>query len=111
MPTVSMQPLVIRLPPDRLERLIGLLTAPNPRRRTGYQSKLARWLAALDVADRTLSLTGADAFWLRKQLINRRNGGWQHGLHKVFRDLHPHFANLPHRPWPKRQRKRKRGAT
>jgi hypothetical protein len=104
-PPVSAAPLVLKLSPDRFERLLAQVTMPNPRRRTGYQSRFRRWLTAIDEAEHSIELTGNDVLWLRAQLINRRGGGFQHALHKTFAGTHVLFSNLPHRPWRKRTRR------
>jgi hypothetical protein len=108
-PVSLAQPLTLTLPPARFALLLGLITAPNPRRRQGFQSRFARWLDAVDEVDHTIRLTGADVLWLRKMLINRGKGGWQLRLYRIFIDTHGHFSGLPIRPWPKRNRRSRRG--
>jgi hypothetical protein len=98
-------PLTVTLSPDRVERLLDLATRPNPNRRRGYQKRLAGWLDSLDEQRGTLTLTGGDVLWLRRQLINGQGGGWQRAHVRIFTGSHAHFSNLPLQPRKKRSRR------
>jgi hypothetical protein len=101
------QSLTLALSAQRYDHLIALITAPTRRRRTGFQTRFRNWLLAVDEADRAITLSGIDVAWIRKQCINRKRGGWQASIHKIFGDAHPAFANLPARPRSRRSQQRK----
>jgi hypothetical protein len=101
------QSLTLALSVQRYDHLIALITAPTRRRRTGFQTRFRNWLLAVDEADRAITLSGIDVAGIRKQCINRKRGGWQASIQKIFGDAHPVFANLPARPRSRRSQQRK----
>jgi hypothetical protein len=98
----SAPPLVVTLPLDRFELLLSLATRPTHRSDPCFQTRFQRWADGIDVEARTVALSASDTLWVRKMMVDKNRGGFQHHLWKIFEGTHSRFANLPIRPAPKR---------
>jgi hypothetical protein len=84
----------LTLAPDRCERLRALVASitGTPRQAT-FQGRILSLGASLKMG-RSLILTPAQVEWIRKQIRNRRCGGWQSKVAGIFWGAHPHFEGI-----------------
>jgi hypothetical protein len=100
-------PLVIALPSEKFERLLRVITTPTDWPRSGYQARFRRWLDTIDGPSHTIRLTASDVLWIRRQIVNQKNGGWQGHIARVFTDTDERFTGLPVAPRRRRPHRKR----
>jgi hypothetical protein len=91
--------IVLALPPWCFAPLLKLITDPDPGHQSGgYQSRKRKWRTRINEALRSIELDPDDIEWIRRQIENRKGGGWQAKVSAIFAGQHPLFSRIPAKP-------------
>lgn len=83
--------------------LIRLITHPDGKHESGgWQNRKRKWRGQISEADKSITLDPDDVDFIRRQLMNRKGGGWQKQMADIFAGRHPQFTRLPVTPRKKR---------
>jgi hypothetical protein len=90
--------LVLPLRGGAWTRLLKLVTAPSTRTDGGWQTRKRKWLTRVNEASKSIELDPDDIDFIRRQITNHKNGGFQQQFYDVFAGQHPQFSRLPIAP-------------
>lgn len=91
------------------ERLQWLVTQPDGKHQSGgFQNRKAKWRLAINLATKSIELDADDIDWIKRQIANQENGGWQKKMADIFAGQHPEFSRIPRVPRKKPQDRKHR---
>jgi hypothetical protein len=91
--------IVLALPPWSFARLLRFITDPDPgHQRGGYQDRKTKWRTRINEPLRSIELDPDDIEWIRRQIENRKGGGWQQKTADIFAGHHALFSRIEAKP-------------
>ena len=91
--------IVLPLPPWCFAPLLTFITDPDPGHQTGgYQGRKRKWRTRINEPLRSIELDPDDIEWIRRQIANRKGGGWQSKVANIFRGQHKLFTRIRTKP-------------
>lgn len=109
MADIPLTHIIVTLRGGNWERLEKLVTQPDVKHQTGgFQNRKAKWRTRINIAAHSIELDADDIDWIRRQIENRKNGGWQQHVSDIFAGQHPFFSGLRPAPRKKPEQRKKR---
>ena len=91
--------IVLPLPPWHFAPLLKFITDPDPGHQSGgYQGRKRKWRTRINEASRSIELDPDDIEWIRRQIANRKGGGWQAKVRDIFAGQHALFTGIRAKP-------------
>lgn len=101
--------LVLTLRKPLFDLLLRFITDPDKKHTSGgYQNRKTKWRVQINEAKRSIELDEDDIEWIKRQIINKKGGGWQSDIADIFQGQHPVFSRLPIAPRKKPEARRHR---